>query len=46
MMNYKKMNNKENQNEVHINLMDNEIQKDEEIIKKNKGKEIRHVKKK
>ena len=38
MMNYKKMNNKENENEVHINLMDNEIQKDEEIIKKIKEK--------
>ena len=46
MMDYKKMNNKEIENEAHVNFMDKEIQKDEEIIKKNKGKEIRHVKKK
>ena len=45
MMDYKKMNNKEIENEAHVNFMDKEIQKDEEIIKKNKGKEIRHVKK-
>ena len=46
MIDYKKMNNKEVENEAHVNFMDKEIQKDEEIIKKNKGKEIRHVKKK
>ena len=45
MIDYKKMNNKEIENEAHVNFMDKEIQKDEEIIKKNKGKEIRHVKK-
>ena len=46
MMDYKKMSVKEIDNEAHVNFMDNEIKKDEEIIKKNKGKEIRHVKKK
>ena len=45
MIDYKKMNNKEIENEAHVNFMDKEIQKDEEIIKKNKGKEIRHNKK-
>ena len=46
MRDYKKMSNKEIVNEAHVNFMDNEIKKDEEIIKKNKGKEIRHNKKK
>ena len=46
MMDYKKMSNKEIENEEHVSFMDKEIQKDEEKIKKNKGKEIRHVKKK
>ena len=46
MIDYKKMSNKEIVNEAHVNFMDNEIKKDEEIIKKNKGKEIRHYKKK
>ena len=47
MIDYKKMSNKEIQNdEAHVKFMDNEIKKDEEIIKKNKGKEIRHDKKK
>ena len=46
MMDYKKMSNKEIQNdEAHIKFMDNEIKKDEEIIKKHKAKEIRHDKK-
>ena len=45
MRDYKKMSNKEIVNEAHVNFMDNEIKKDEEIIKKNKGKEIRHNKK-
>ena len=45
MMDYKKMNNKEIESEAHVDFMDKEIQKDEEVIKKNKGKEIRHVKK-
>ena len=47
MIDYKKMSNKEIQNdEAHVKFMDNEIKKDEEIIKKHKRKEIRHVKKK
>ena len=47
MIDYKKMSNKEIQNdEAHVKFMDNEIKKDEEIIKKHKGKEIRNVKKK
>ena len=47
MIDYKKMSSKEISNdESNVKLMDNQIQKDEEIIKKNKGKEIRHVKKK
>ena len=46
MIDYKKMSNKEIVNEAQVNFMDNEIKKDEEIIKKNKGKEIRHNKKK
>ena len=46
MRDYKKMSNKEIVNEAHVNFMDNEIKKDEEIIKKNKGKEIRHNKQK
>ena len=45
MIDYKKMSNKEIENEANINFMDKEIKKDEEIIKKCKGKEIRHVKK-
>ena len=46
MLDYKKMNNKEiENNQAHINFMDKEIQKDEEVIKKLKGKEIRHKKK-
>ena len=45
MMDYKRMSNKEIENEINVNFMDKEIQKDEEIIKKNRGKEIRHVKK-
>ena len=47
MIDYKKMSNKEIGNdESHVKFMDNEIKKDEENIKKIKGKEIRHVKKK
>ena len=46
MIDYKKMSNKEIGNDSHVNFMDNEIKKDEEIIKKNKGKEIRHNTKK
>ena len=46
MIDYKKMSNKEIVNEAHVNFMDNEIKKDQEIIKKNKRKEIRHNKKK
>ena len=46
MIDYKKMNNKEIENDSHVNFMDNEIKKDEEIIKKNNGKEIRHKAKK
>ena len=47
MIDYKKMSSKEISNdESNVKFMDNQIQKDEEIIKKNKGKEIRHVKKK
>ena len=46
MIDYKKMSNKEIGNDANVNFMDNEIKKDEEIIKKNKGKEIRHDKKK
>ena len=46
MIDYKKMSNKEIINEANVNFMDKEIQKDEEMIKKNKGKEIRHDKKK
>ena len=46
MLDYKKMNSKEiENNQAHINFMDKEIQKDEEVIKKLKGKEIRHKKK-
>ena len=45
MMDYKKMNNKEIENDANVDFIDKEIQKDEEIIKKNKGKEIRHDKK-
>ena len=45
MIDYKKMSNKEIENEANINFKDKEIKKDEEIIKKCKGKEIRHVKK-
>ena len=46
MLDYKKMNNKEIENdEANINFMDNEIKKDEENIKKIRGKEIRHKKK-
>ena len=45
MIDYKKMNNKEIENDGNINFMDKEIKKNEEIIKKDKGKEIRHVKK-
>ena len=36
MMDYKKMNNKEIEDEAHVKLMDDRIKKDEEIIKKNK----------
>ena len=47
MIDYKKMSIKEIGNdESHVKFMDNEIKKDEENIKKIKGKEIRHVKKK
>ena len=47
MIDYKKMSSKEISNdESNVKFRDNQIQKDEEIIKKNKGKEIRHVKKK
>ena len=47
MIDYKKMSSKEIGNdESHVKFMDNEIKKDEENIKKIKGKEIRHVKKK
>ena len=46
MLDYKKMNSKEiENNEANINFMDNEIKKDEENIKKIRGKEIRHKKK-
>ena len=46
MLDYKKMNTKEiENNQAHINFMDKEIEKDEENIKKIKGKEIRHKKK-
>ena len=45
MMDYKKMNNKEIENDANVDFMDKEIQKDEEVIKKTKGKEIRHDKK-
>ena len=41
------MNNKEIEEEAtHVKFMDEKIKKDEEIIKKNKGKEIRHDKNK
>ena len=46
MIDYKKMSCKEIENEPHVEFMDKQIKKDEEIIKKNKGKEIRHGKKK
>ena len=47
MIDYKKMSSKEISNdESNVKFMDNQIQKDEEIIKKNKGKEIRHKTKK
>ena len=47
MIDYKKMSSKEISNdESNVKFMDNQIQKDEEIIKKNKGKEIKDVKKK
>ena len=45
MMDYKKMNNKEIEDEAHVKFMDDRIKKDEENIKKNKRKEIRHDKK-
>ena len=45
MMDYKKMNNKEIENDANVDFMDKEIQKDEEVIKKTKGKEISHDKK-
>ena len=45
MMDYKKMNNKEIEDEAHVKFMDDRIKKDEEKIKKNKRKEIRHDKK-
>ena len=45
MMDYKKMNNKEIEEEAaHVKYMDDKLKKDEELIKKNKGKEIRHDK--
>ena len=45
MMDYKKMNSKEIEEEAtHVKYMDEKKKKDEEIIKKKKGKEIRHVK--
>ena len=47
MMDYKKMNSKEIEEEAtHVKYMDDKIKKDEEKIKKNKGKEIRHDKNK
>ena len=46
MMDYKKMNDKEIQEDSNVKFMDDEIKKNEENIKKNKGKEIRHNKNK
>ena len=46
MMDYKKMNDKEIQEDYNVKYMDDEIKKNEENIKKNKGKEIRHNKNK
>ena len=45
MMDYKKMNDKEIEENSNVQFMDDEIKKNEETIKKNKGKEIRHNKK-
>jgi len=45
MIDYKNMTKKEIGDESHVKFMDNEIKKDEEKIKKIKGKEIRHEKK-
>ena len=45
MMDYKKMNDKEIKEDSDVKFMDDEIKKNEENIKKNKGKEIRHDKK-
>ena len=46
MIDYKKMSSKEISNdESNVKFMDDEIKKNEENIKKNKGKEIRHDKK-
>ena len=47
MMDYKKMNNKEiEEDATHVKYMDDKLKKDEELIKKKKGKEIRHDKNK
>ena len=46
MMDYKKMNDKEIKEDSDVKFMDDEIKKNEENIKKNKGKEIRHNKNK
>ena len=46
MMDYKKMNDKEIEDDLNIKFMDEQIKKDEDVIKKNKGKEIRHEKNK
>ena len=46
MMDYKKMNDKEIEENSNVQFMDDEIKKNEENIKKNKGKEIRHNKNK
>ena len=40
------MNDKEIEDDLNIKFMDEQIKKDEDVIKKNRGKEIRHDKKK
>ena len=44
MIDYKKMNTKVIEEESHVKFMDEQIKKDEDIIKKLKKKEIRHDK--
>ena len=46
MMDYKKMNDKEIKEDTSVKFMDEEIKKNEDEIKKTKGKEIRHNKNK